>query len=256
MPQNKRALIVGGGHNGLVAAFYLAKAGLKPIVLERREFVGGCAITEEFHPGFRCSSFAHTVGPLREDVARDMRLERFGCEMIRPNPRLFAPAPDGDGVLFYDEHVMTAAGIERFSTKDAQRYREFADALVYAADIFAQVAAITPPAIDGPSPEDLWRLLRIGRGVRKLGQRRTFDLLRWGPMAVADFVSEFFETDLLRAAIAARGIFGCAMGPWSAGSTAVLLLRAAADSHPVGSASFPRGGMGALAEALARSARD
>src|SRR5262249_11019231 len=83
-----------------------------------------------------------------------------------------------------------------------------------------------------------------------------FDLLRWGPMAVADFVAEFFETDLVGAAIAARGIFGCALGPWSAGSTAVLLLRAAADFHPVGCASFPRGGLGALTDALAQSARE
>src|SRR5215471_1131519 len=140
MPKNERILIIGGGHNGLVAAFYLAKAGLKPLVLERREVAGGCAITEEFHPGFRVSSLAHTAGPLREDVARDMRVEKFGCEMIHPDPRVFAPTPDGDGVLFYGEHAMTAAGIERFSTKDAARYREFADTLVYVGDIFAQIA--------------------------------------------------------------------------------------------------------------------
>src|SRR5262249_3534205 len=98
-------------------------------------------------------------------------------------------------------------------------------------------------------------LLVTGRAVRGLGKKRIFDLLRWGPMAVADFVSEFFETELIRAAIAARGIFGAALGPWSPGSTAVLLLRAAADPHPVGSAAFPRGGMGLFAHALAESAR-
>jgi phytoene dehydrogenase-like protein len=255
MPAGRRILVIGGGHNGLVAAFYLAKAGFKPLVLERREIVGGAAVTEEFHPGFRVSSLAHTAGPLRADIARDMRVKKFGCEMIHPDPRVFAPAPDGRGILFYDDHATTAAGLKRLSPKDAARYIEFADALVYVADVFAQIAAVTPPAIDKPSPEDLWNLLKIGRGVRSLGKKRTFDLLRWGAMAVADFVGEFFETELLRAAIAARGIFGTALGPWSAGSTAVLLLRAAADPHPVGSASFPRGGLGALSNALADSAR-
>src|SRR5215831_2112678 len=101
----------------------------------------------------------------------------------------------------------------------------------------------------------MWNLLKTGRGVRKLGKKRIFDLLRWGPMAVADFVAEFFETDLIRAVIAARGIFGTALGPWSAGSTAVLLLRAAADPHPVGSAVFSRGGLGAFTRALTEAAR-
>src|SRR4029077_2240436 len=101
----------------------------------------------------------------------------------------------------------------------------------------------------------LWNLFKTGRGVRGLGKKRIFDLLRWGPMAVADYVSEFFETELIRATIAARGIFGTALGPWSAGSTAVLLLRAAADAHPAGSASFPHGGLGSFTRALAESAR-
>src|SRR5208282_584278 len=127
--------------------------------------------------------------------------------------------------------------------------------LAATAGFFAQLTSIAPPAIDKPSPEDLWNLLKTGRSARSLGKSGIFDLLRWGPMAAADFVSEFFETELLRAVIAARGIFGAALGPWSAGSTAVLLMRAAADAHPVGSAAFPRGGMGALSAALAASAR-
>src|SRR6185436_5432741 len=115
--------------------------------------------------------------------------------------------------------------------------------------------SITPPAIDHPTPEDLWNLLKAGRGVRTLGKNGIFDLLRWGPMAVADFVAEFFETELLRAAIAARGIFGTTFGPWSAGSTMALLLHAAADPHPAGPSAFPRGGMGALTHAMAEAAK-
>src|SRR5207245_7850881 len=114
---------------------------------------------------------------------------------------------------------------------------------------------VTPPEIDKPAPDDLWSLFKPGRIVRMLRKKGIFDLLRWAPMAVADFVSEFFETELIRAVIAARGIFGTALGPWSAGSTAVLLLRAASDTHPVGTASFPRGVLGSFTRALAESAK-
>ena len=255
MPIGQRVALIGGGHNALVTAFYLAKGGFKPLVLERREFVGGGAITEEFHPGFRASTLAHTVGPLRADVAADMLLEKYECHIMHPNPRLFAPAADGKALLFYNGHAKTASGIARFSAKDAAKYTEFAEALESLFPVLNQLLSTTPPSIDSPSSEDLWNLLKTGRGIRSLGKKGMFDLVRWGPMAVADFVAEFFETELLRAVIAARGIFGAALGPWSAGSTAVLLLRAAADPHPVGSASFPHGGLGSFTRALAESAR-
>jgi phytoene dehydrogenase-like protein len=255
MPIGQRVVLIGGGHNALVTAFYLAKGGFKPLILERREFVGGGAITEEFHPGFRASTLAHTVGPLRSDIAADMQLEKFQCHMLHPNPRLFAPTPDGKALLFYNDHAKTAGGIARFSTKDAAKYTEFAETLEHLFPVLNQLLSTTPPSIDSPSPEDLWNLLKTGRGIRSLGKKGMFDLVRWGPMAVADFVAEFFDTELLRAVIAARGIFGTALGPWSAGSTAVLLLRAAADPHPVGSASVPHGGLGSFTRALAESAR-
>lgn len=255
MPIGQRVVLIGGGHNALITAFYLAKGGFKPVVLERREMVGGGAITEEFHPGFRASTLAHTLGPLRADVAHDLQLDKFDCEILSPDPRVFAPTSDGKALLFYDDVAKTAAAIGNFSAKDASKYAQFARSLEETASFFTQLASITPPAIDKPTPEDLWNLLKTGRSVRGLGKTGIFDLLRWGPMAVADFVAEFFETELLRAVIAARGIFGTALGPRSAGSTAVLLLRAAADAHPVGSAAFPRGGLGAFTCALAESAR-
>jgi phytoene dehydrogenase-like protein len=255
MPLGQRVAVVGGGHNALIAAFYLAKGGFKPIVLERREMVGGGAITEEFYPGFRASTLSHTVGPLRADITRDLRLEQFGCEMLNPDPRVFAPRPDGESLLFYEDTAKTAYSIARLSEKDAARYTQFAEALRELSEFFSELCSITPPAIDAPSPEDFWNLFKTGRNVRSLGKQRIFDLLRWGPMAAADFVSEFFETELLRAVIAARGIFGTALGPWSAGSTAVLLLRAAFDAHPVGPAAFPRGGLGSLTHAMAEAAR-
>jgi len=238
MPLGQKVVVIGGGHNGLITAFYLAKGGFKPIVLERREMVGGGAVTEEFHPGFRASTLAHTLGPLRADVARDLGVEKFDCQIFDPDPRVFSPSLDGRGLLFYSDAAKTAGGIARISAKDAEKYTRFAMALEEVSGVFAQLSSITPPAIDKPTPEDLWNLFKTGRGVRGLGRKRMFDLLRWGPMAVADFVAEFFETELIRATIAGRGIFGTALGPWSAGSTAVLLLRAAADANPVGSAAF------------------
>jgi phytoene dehydrogenase-like protein len=254
MPIGDKVLIIGGGHNALIAAFYLAKGGFKPTVLERREQVGGGAITEEFHPGFKASTLAHTLGPLRADIASDLRLEKFNLHVIQPEPRLFAPSPDGRGILFYGDAAKTAGALAHLSAKDSSRYTDFAESLATMAEIFARIAAITPPAIDHPTPEDFWNLLTTGFSVRALGKTGIFDLLRWGPMAAADFVAEFFDTELLRAAIAARGIFGANLGPWSAGSTAVLLLRAAADPHPVGSAAFPRGGLGEFSRALAEAA--
>lgn len=255
MPLGQRVVLIGGGHNALIAAFYLAKGGFKPLVLERREMVGGGAVTEEFHPGFRASTLAHTLGPLRSDVARDLRLEQQEYHILHPDPRVFAPTPDGKALLFYNDHAKTAGGIARFSAKDAAKYTEFAATLAGLSPFLTQLVSTTPPDIDTPSPEDLWNLFKTGRGVRGLGKKRMFDVLRWGPMAVADFVAEFFDTELLRAVIAARGIFGAALGPWSAGSTAVLLLRTAADAHPAGSASLPHGGLGSFTRALAESAR-
>ena len=255
MPLGQKVVVIGGGHNGLVTAYYLAKGGFKPTVLERRDIVGGGAVTEEFAPGYKVSTLAHTIGPLRGDVAKDIALEKYDCQILYPDPRVFAPSLTGQSVLFYNDHAKTAGGMARISSKDATKYIQFAESLEEMSAVFNQLSSITPPAIDHPTPEDFWNLFKTGRGVRGLGKTGIFDLLRWGPMAAADFVSEFFETELIRATVAARGIFGTALGPWSAGSTAVLLLRAAADAHPVGSAAFPRGGVGSLTRALAEAAK-
>ncbi len=249
------AIILGAGHNGLVAAWRLAQAGLKPLVLERRPVVGGGAVTEEIHPGFRCSTLAHACGPLDAGIVRDMQLARHGAEFVHPDPRVFAPAPDGRALLLYNDAARSANSIAQLSAKDAQKYPQFQEVLARIGGFLSQVMAFTPPDIDQPSASDLWHLLQTGRGFRRLGRDDMFRLLRWGPMAVADLVAEFFETELLRATIAARGVFGAFLGPWSAGSGTVLLLRAAADPHPAGSSSFVRGGMGKLTEAMAAAAK-
>jgi len=254
MSSRRDVVIVGAGHNGLVTAFYLAKAGLKPLVLERRPVAGGAAITDEVHPGFRCSTLAHSTGPLAATVARDMQLDRHGLVMIRPDAVLFAPHPDGRALVLYSDLAKSAQEIARFSKKDVEKYFELHHVLARMSAMLSHLMSQTPPAIDKPHTEDLWSLLQTGRRFRSLGKKDMFRLLRWGPMAVADFVAEWFETELLRATVASRGIFGTFLGPWSAGSTAVLLIRAAADPHPAGAAWFAKGGMGSLTQAMAQAA--
>jgi phytoene dehydrogenase-like protein len=248
-------VIIGAGHNALVTAFYLARGGLQPLVLERRAMVGGAAVTEEFHPGFRGSTVAHAGGPPRASIVRDMQLGRHGLETLESPIRIFAPTPDGRALTLYTDPQRSADEIKKFSTGDAASYLEFHLALARASAIIAELLEQTPPVMEKPSPQDAWRLIQMGRKLRRLGKKEMARLLRWGPMAVADLVAELFETDLLGAVVAARGIFGAALGPHSAGSTALLLLRAASDPCPIGNSAMPRGGMGALSAAMASAAK-
>lgn len=258
MAQTRDILIVGGGHNGLVTAFYLARAGFKPLVLERRSQVGGAAVTEEFHPGFRCSTLAHSAGPLRADVARDMRLESHGLKLITPEVSTVSLLPDGRALALYSDPRKAAEEIKAWSGNDAAAYLDFAAALSKIGQVIGEALALTPPNIDNPSSGDLWGMLKTGRSIRNLGKKDLYRVLRWGPMAAADLVAEFFETEPLRATIATRGIFGTFLGPWSAGSALVLLLRAAADpsASPAGGVQFPVGGTGAITGAMAAAARE
>ena len=249
-------IVVGGGHNGLTTAFYLARAGLKPLVLERRPMVGGGAITGEIAPGFRCPTLAHAIGPLRPSVVRDMRLESRGVEFIAPDPRLVSLAPDGRALAFSTDVARTAEAIRVFSDADAAKYPEFCGVLERLGAFLGELLETTPPSLDGPAVGELWELLKTGRRFRALGRIDSFRLLRWMPMAAADLVAEWFSSDLLQAAVAARGIFGVAQGPWSAGTGATLLLNAAVDPAPGGSSVMVKGGPGALTRAMADAATE
>ena len=255
MAEIRDVIIVGGGHNGLVAAFYLAKAGFKPLVLERHPEVGGAAITGEFHPGFRISTLAHNAGPILPAIVRDMQLVNHGLTLINPQVAVTALSPDDRALVLYNDVQRAAAEIARFSQSDAKQYPVFQQALEKIGRVIGEVLTQTPPLIDKPTGSDLWAMLQTGRSLRNLGKKDMYRLLRWGPMAVADLVAEFFENELLRSAVAGRGIFGTAMGPWSAGSSLVLLIRAAGDPHPAGSAAFAVGGVGAITQAMAAAAK-
>jgi phytoene dehydrogenase-like protein len=246
-------VVIGGGHNGLVAAALLARAGRKPLVLERRDVVGGAALTEEFHPGFRASTLAHSTGPLRASLVSELGLK---LETLEPEPRVFAPQPGGRALALYGDVGRSAASIGAFSTRDAQRYPLFDATLRRVSKVMASLLEATPPDLERPSLSDAWPMGRLALRVRGLGRHDAQCLLRWGPMAVADFVSEWFESEALRAVLAARGVAGASAGPWSGGTTANLLLQAAhGGGSGAGSTVFVRGGLGALTQALADAAR-
>jgi phytoene dehydrogenase-like protein len=247
-------IIIGAGHNGLVTAFYLAKAGCKPLVLERRGVVGGASVTEEIAPGHKCPILAHATGPLRPSIVRDMNLERR-VEFLRPDPRLVALSPDGRALVMSRDVARTADAIRAFSPADAAQYPGFCNTLERLSAFLLPLLERTPPSIDAPGSTDLWELFKTGRRFRALERADAYRLLRWMPMPVADLVAEWFSTDLLQAAIAARGIFGTATGPWSAGTGAVLLLDAAMDPVPGGSSVTVKGGPGELTHAMAEAAR-
>src|SRR6185436_14189829 len=234
------AIIVGGGHNGLVAACYLAKGGFKTLVLERREIVGGGAELD------------HATGPFSRQIATDLNLK---IEFITPKVRVLALSDDGRSICIYNNDVdSTVKEIEKFSAKDAMIYPEFVESFSRIGRVLAPLLSMTPPSIDQPAKGDVWQLGKVGLAFRKLGKKDEYRLLRWGPMAVADLVSEWFETELLRATVAARGIHGAFAGPWSAGTSLGLLWQAALDGSPLGSASSAKGGMGGLSQALASAA--
>jgi phytoene dehydrogenase-like protein len=251
MAETRDVVIIGAGHNGLITAFYLAKAGLKPLVLERRPQVGGCAITEEFHPGFRCSKLAHATGPVRPEIVSDMNLASHGLKTYEPDVRVLSLTPDGNHLALYSDTGRTQQEIAKHSTKEAANYSELQKALVHISAVIDQLLHMTPPDIDAPASSNVFDLLKTGRKIRGLDEKDFYRLFRWMPMAAADLVAEWFDTELLRATIAAQGIFGTSLGPWSAGSGAALLLRVASDGNPGGGATYVMGGTGALTTAMA-----
>ncbi len=244
-------IFIGAGHNGLVAASRVARAGLTTLVLERRAVVGGAAITEELHPGFRISTLAHAAQPASA-VLNELRLADHGLQLIEPDPYLFAPLPDGRSLVLGRDAAASAASIAQFSDRDSQNYAEFQATVGRITAFMSHLLEHPPPEIEQTSRADLWPLLTLGRRFRGLGKKDAYRLLRWAPMSVADFVSEWFESEPLRAAVAAPGIFGAALGPRSAGSTALLLLHTATGDGPP---KLVRGGLGALTSALASAAR-
>jgi phytoene dehydrogenase-like protein len=184
-----------------------------------------------------------------------MQLEKHGLKFITPEVAVASLAPDGRALILYNNSKRAVEEVAKISQKDAKGFVDFQAAIGKIGKVIGQALSVTPPNIDNPSTGDLWGMLQTGRGIRNLGRKDMYRVLRWGPMAAADLVSEFFDSELLRGTIAARGIFGTFLGPWSAGSALVLLIRAAGDPLPAGSTQFAQGGTGAITQAMAVAAR-
>jgi phytoene dehydrogenase-like protein len=247
--------IIGSGPNALAAAFYLARAGRKPVVLERRGEVGGGAITGEIHPGFHCPRLTHEI-LLHERVMRDMDLRRHGLELLVPGVDVYAPSFDGPGVALYPDAARTQDAVRAVSAKDAAAWPAYREAMSKVVAALAPLFEMAPPKIDArPGTRDLLELLKTGKRFRALGKRDAYRLLRWLPMPAADLVDEWFESDLLRAAVAAPGVSGLRLGPGAAGSGLLLMLREVHARLAGGRGLHVRGGPGALTRAMAAAAR-
>jgi phytoene dehydrogenase-like protein len=246
-------IVIGAGHNGLVAAFYLAKAGLKPVVLESREVVGGGAITGQLHTGFRCPTLSHTAA-IRADIAAEMNLRSHGVETLTPACTVFAPGVDNRGIALFEDVGRTGDAIREFNQRDAERYAAYRASVAEVSSVLAPLLDSVPPDIERPSSSDLWRLLKAGRRFRALGRKNAYRLLRWLPMAVSDFVGEWFESELLRAALAAPALSGRVNGLASVDGRVVVLVRDA-NYKLMDATGQVGGGRGALTQALAAAAR-
>jgi phytoene dehydrogenase-like protein len=252
MPRD--AIVIGAGHNGLIAATLLANAGLKTLVLERSDRVGGCALTSELAPGFQCPTLAHAAA-IEPTIVRALGLERHGLRIIRPAVDVCAPRLDGRALVLWHDRALAAREIQTFSAHDAGQYSRFLDSFARIVTVLRAIAAAAPPDIDRPSAADILELIKTGRRFRALGRADAYRFLRWMAMPVADLVGEWFENETLAAAIAAGGLLGSLLGPSSAGSAGLLMLLGAGEGHPIANGWFPHGGPGGLADALAAAAR-
>jgi phytoene dehydrogenase-like protein len=250
-----RIVVIGAGHNGLVAAAYLAKAGHPVTVLERADALGGILRGGELAPGFRAPGIAHTVGRLRASVIQELRLERHGLELRAPEARLFAPLPDGGSVTFWSDPARTAEELRARSPHDAAAFAPFDRKVRAIGGLLDRVHRMTPPELSGPTLADVLAGARLGLAFRRLGTQLGREAIRWMPMAVADLLQETFEDEGVRGPLATRGVLFTAMGPWSAGTAAVFLNDSAGnDGGAAGTAVFAGGGTEMLAAALASAA--
>ncbi len=241
--------VVGAGHNGLAAAALLAKRGRRVVVLERREAVGGLAAGEEFHPGYRSAGVLHETAAVRPWAAKLLGLAGHGLELRPEPPPVYVPERGGRGLLLFRDAEKAAAEIGARSPRDAGRYREYRAFLERVGPVFRRLLDAPPADLARPGAGELLRLAGTALRLRLLGREDMMEVLRVSPMCVADWLGEWFEDGLLRAALAGPAVWFGLTGPWSPGTNAALLLSEARAGAPV------RGGAPALVAALERAAR-
>ena len=255
MPQKHHTIIIGGGHNGLTCAAYLAKAGQRVLVLERRPLVGGATVTEEIFPGFKFSVFSYVVSLLRPEVIRDLQLPQHGLAIL-PLESTLTPLPDGDYLLRDADHWATFRNLARFSPRDAEAYHEYSHTMYFMAKAVKPILGLTPPDPTSLHPAELLPLARLGKHFLGLQEDHLYTFIKLMTMSSADFLDEWFETDPLKATMSASGIIGTFLGPRSPGTAYVLLHHYMGEIDGVFRAwGFQKGGTGGVAEALASAAR-
>ncbi len=257
MASNKYdVIVIGGGHNGLTNAAYLARAGKKVLVLERRHVLGGAAVTEEVFPGFKFSVCSYVVSLLRPEIIRDLDLPRHGLEVL-PLDGTFTPMPNGDYLWRVNDHGKTRREIARHSKLDAEAYEEFGKAMQAMCRFVKPILSMVPPDPSTLNPRELMKLLFLGRRFQGLASEDKYNQVQLMTMSAVDFLDQWFETDVLKATMSASGIIGTFLGVRSPGTAYVLL------HHYMGeidgafrSWGFARGGTGAISNAIAEAARE
>lgn len=254
--QRYDAIIIGGGHNGLVTAFYLARAGRKVLVLERREMVGGCAVTEELWPGYRVSSASYLVSLLQQKIVDEMDLPRHGYQVDPKDPAFFSPFPDGKYFFTWQDGEKTLAEVAKFSQRDAARMPVFEEQLERLAKLVESLLLVCPPPFPPKGVGEIIEYLKLAGRLRGLSAKDMTALVKIFTMSAADYLDEWFESPHVKVTLATDGVIGANGGPRSPGTAYILL------HHCMGGVGgkrglwgFVRGGMGAVSEAMASAAR-
>ncbi len=249
-------VIVGGGHNCLVTAAYLAKAGRRVLVLEKKEMVGGTAVTEQLIPEYKFSSLADGAGYLGQTISDDLNLAQHGLQILPVEPLLFAPQPDGRQLTIWHDTDRTVQEIAKFSEADAEAYPKFVVLMSKISQVVAGLKNMTPPDLPAVGLRDMLELLNIANPIRGMGRKNIAQVIRVLPMPIADLLNEWFESDVVKGAIAASALNDISWGPQEAGTAYTFLYNwAGSNSGLFRSSGQVQGGMGSLTQALAKAAQ-